>query len=258
MRSLILMIQFMTRYPVPVRVDFTSEYFVQGMQWMPVIGFLVGLPAAFAYWVLMPLIGAEPSTFLAVALLIVVTGGLHLDGIADSADGLFSYRPKEKILLIMRDPTIGTNGVIAIVLTILAKFIFLKQLPALEGACLLCCAPVLGRLACVWHSAVSGYARESSGMGAFVDRVGLAEALRATLSSLLLVTVLLFLTSLTLGKLVLFVLILHGTAIAVAILFACYLKGVIGGITGDTIGATIELSEIASFFLFFFFWSVAL
>ena len=160
MRSLILMIQFMTRYPIPLEIEFTAERFVRGMKWMPLVGLLVALPAAGALYLLDSLLGREIGALAAVIVLILVTGGLHLDGIADTADGLFSYRSRERMLAIMRDSTLGTNGVTAIVLSVLVKFVLVKNIPATGAICAVLAAPVLGRMALTWHSAVARYARE--------------------------------------------------------------------------------------------------
>lgn len=73
MASLILMIQFMTRYPVPGAIPFSAEYFVQGMKWMPVVGLLVGLPAALVMLLAPPFLGAGLIAFSAVFLLILFT-----------------------------------------------------------------------------------------------------------------------------------------------------------------------------------------
>ena len=126
MKALILMIQFMTRYPIPLQIDFTAERFVQGMKWMPLVGLLAALPAVAGYALADAWLGRDVAAIVAVILLITVTGGLYLDGIADAADGLFSYRSRERMLEIMRDSTLGANGVIALVLTILLKYILLQ------------------------------------------------------------------------------------------------------------------------------------
>ena len=254
MSSLLLMIQFMTRYPVPLQIEFTVDRFVQGMKWMPIVGFLVGLPAAVILYLCSPYFGVEVSSFLALVVLITVTGGLHLDGMGDTADGLFSYRPRERVLEIMRDSTLGTNGVVAVVLTILLKFITLKNIPFAGGMTALFCAPILSRMAITWHAAVATYAREQSGMGEFTDRVGLPQALTATVCSLVLTSLVLSFTDMSLASVIWSLTILHGIAIALAVSFAFYLQYRIGGITGDTIGATIELSEMLSFLFFLLAW----
>ncbi|WP_319586953.1 adenosylcobinamide-GDP ribazoletransferase [uncultured Desulfobulbus sp.] len=258
MRALILMIQFMTRYPIPVQVEFTAERFVQGMKWMPLVGLLAALPAAAGYLLVDALLGRELAAMVAVIGLITVTGGLHLDGIADTADGLFSYRSRERMLEIMRDSTLGTNGVIALVLTILLKYILLQTIPGTGGVPAVLITPVLGRVALTWHSAAARYAREERGIGDYVNQTGLAQAAAATLMSLFLVTSILFLWGVHPSLVPLVVLILHLPPILLAVLFAAYLKRRLGGITGDTIGASIELAEILSFLVFLLVWKFLL
>jgi adenosylcobinamide-GDP ribazoletransferase len=258
MQALILMIQFMTRYPIPVHVDFTAARFVQGMKWMPLVGLLAALPAAGGFMLADGLIGREMAAIVAVILLIAVTGGLHLDGIADTADGLFSYRSRERMLEIMRDSTLGTNGVIAVVLAIVLKWTLLQTIPGNGGVPALLLAPVLGRTALVWHSAAARYAREESGIGDYVNQTGWVQAAAATAFSLVLVAGILLLWGVRPGLVPQMILILHLPPIGLAVGFAAYLKWRLGGITGDTIGATIELAELLSFFVLLLVWKFAL
>jgi adenosylcobinamide-GDP ribazoletransferase len=258
MKALLLMIQFMTRYPISARVEFTAERFVQGMTWMPLVGLLIGLPAAAGFALADCWLGRELAALIAVILLIVVTGGLHLDGIADTADGLFSYRSRERMLEIMRESTLGTNGVTAIVLAILVRYVVVQAIPA-EGASLaVLVAPILGRMALTWHAAVAPYARQERGIGDFVDQTGLPQAASATLFSLFLVTALLALWGLRPVLVLPLALLLHLPPIGLVVLFAAALKRRLGGITGDTIGASIELAELLSLFLFLLLWKFLL
>ncbi len=254
MRSLILMIQFMTRYPIPIQIEFTAARFVQGMKWMPLVGMLVALPAAIGFGIADIFLGREVASIVAVILLITVTGGLHLDGIADTADGLFSYRSRERMLAIMRDSTLGTNGVIAVVLTVLLKYILLHNIPGSGPVPAVLATPILGRVALTWHSAVARYARDEPGIGDYVNQTGPYQAVSATLLSLFLVAALLWLWGMTLVHVALVTVILHLSAILSAVLFAAYVKHRLGGITGDTIGASIEVAEILSLLVFLFVW----
>lgn len=258
MKALILMIQFMTRYPIPVTIEFTAEHFVQGMKWMPLVGLLAALPAAAGFMLANRLLGGEIGAIVAVIALILITGGLHLDGIADTADGLFSYRSRERMLEIMRDSTLGTNGVIAIVLTVFLKYLLLHNIPTGGAALAVLVTPVLGRMALVWHSAVARYAREERGIGDYVNQTGLTQAAAATLISLFLVSGILLLWGVAPGLVPLVVFILHVPAILLAMLFAFYLKKRLGGITGDTLGATVELAEITTFLVFLIVWKYLL
>ncbi len=258
MQSLVLMIQFMTRYPIPVTIEFTAERFVQGMKWMPLVGLLAALPATIAFQVADRLLGAELGAIVAVMVLILITGGLHLDGIADTADGLFCYRSRERMLEIMRDSTLGANGVIAIVLTVFLKYLLLHNIPIRGAALAVLVTPVLGRMALVWHSAVARYAREERGIGDYVNQTGLKQATAATCVSLGLVAGMLALWGLEPRLVAMMVILLHVPTILLAVLFAFYLKRRLGGITGDTIGATVELAEINAFLVFLLVWKYLL
>lgn len=254
MRSLILMIQFMTRYPVPMAIDFTADHFVRGMKWMPLVGLLVALPAAGGFALADWLLNRDLAALAAVILLIGATGGMHLDGLADTADGLFSYRSPERMLAIMRDSTLGANGVIAVVLAILLKFLLLRAIAADGVVPALLVAPVLGRMALVWHSAPARYAREESGMGEYVNQTGWAQAGAATALSLVLVGVVLAGAGVRPGAVLWLTVMLHLPPIALAAGFAAYVGRRLGGITGDTVGASIELSELLSLLTSFLAW----
>ena len=258
LRAFILMLQFMTRYPIPLHIDFTAEHFVQGMKWMPLVGLLAALPAAAGFWAAHVVFGQEVAAVVAVLLLITVTGGLHLDGIADTADGLFSYRSRERMLEIMRDSTLGTNGVIAVVLTILLKYILLHNIPGNMAVLTVLLTPVLGRVALTWHSAVAQYARVERGIGDYVNQTGLLQAGAATLLSLILIAAILALWGFDGLPIVVMLVALHLPPICLAVCFALYLKRRLGGITGDTIGASIEMAEILSLFVFLLIWKYCL
>lgn len=118
--------------------------------------------------------------------------------------------------------------------------------------------PVLGRMALTWHAAVARYAREERGIGDFVNQTGLTQAVAATLLSLVIVIFLLLLWDIPLAMILPVAVLLHLPAIAVAVCFAAYLTWRLGGITGDTIGATIELAEMLSLFVSFLLWKYLL
>lgn len=259
MPSLFLMIRFLTRWPLPeswFHADFSEDNFVRGMKWLPLVGLLVGLPAALWLCFAGTILPHDNlfGPFCAVALLIWASGGLHLDGLADTADALFANRSREKTLAIMRDSAVGAGGVIAIVLDILGKCFLVADLTAAGSSetavVALLAAPVCGRMALVWHAAAAPYARNEPGLGAFVNRVAYRHALAAS--------------GMALALLVPFFLVLWGYGafrpgllallvlcpVVLALLFARYLAKRLGGITGDTMGATIELAELTTLFIF--------
>ncbi len=258
MKSLILMIQFMTRFPIPLSVEFTVDHFVQGMKWMPLVGLLAGLPGALVFTLADTWLSRDLAALFSVIMLITVTGGLHLDGIADTADGLFSYRSRERMLEIMRDSTLGTNGVIALSLTILLKVTLLADIPGQGALFAVLATPVLGRTALTWHSASARYAREVRGIGDYVNQMGISQALAATALSFGLILLLLALFGIRGAIIPAVAMLLLLPSIALATGFAVYLKKRLGGITGDTIGASIELSEMLSYLVILLVWKFLL
>ncbi|MDU5948969.1 MAG: adenosylcobinamide-GDP ribazoletransferase, partial [Paenibacillus macerans] len=120
--------QFLTRFPVRAELDFTPELLRRSVRYYPLVGAAVGLSvwaaAVLSAWLLPPL----PAAVLALIVWVWVTGGLHLDGWMDTADGLLSYRPREKMLEIMKDSRVGAMGVLACVLLLMLKASLLASL----------------------------------------------------------------------------------------------------------------------------------
>ncbi|MGN7170564.1 adenosylcobinamide-GDP ribazoletransferase [Paenibacillus cellulositrophicus] len=113
--------QFLTRFPVKMTLDYTPELFRRSTRFYPLVGLAVGLTVwiggAAASYLLPPL----PAAVLMLILWVGLTGGLHLDGWMDTADGLLSYRSRERMLEIMKDSRVGAMGVMACVLLLLLK-----------------------------------------------------------------------------------------------------------------------------------------
>nr|WP_246623598.1 adenosylcobinamide-GDP ribazoletransferase [Sphingomonas colocasiae] len=117
--------QFLTRLPTP-RVTADEAAFAASMRWFPAAGLVIGGLVAGAAWVgglVDPWIGA----LLALALWVSVTGALHLDGLSDLADaGGAAHKDRERLLAVLADPHVGSLGVVAIVLQLVAKLVLLR------------------------------------------------------------------------------------------------------------------------------------
>jgi adenosylcobinamide-GDP ribazoletransferase len=166
--------------------------------------------------------------------LIAVTGGLHMDGLADTADGFFSARKRERMLEIMRDSRIGAMGVLAILFTVGLKVAALSSLASPERMAILILMPLAGRSAIVLMITILSYARCGGGLASIflVWRTRWAPGVAM---------IILFGASLGLGQ---------SLCPAIAAMIAagliigyCFKK--IGGFTGDTLGAVSELTEVA-------------
>ena len=239
MKSILLMITFFTRIPIRYNYEYNEDDFIRGIKFLPLIGLLIGVlmyvPVFFQNVICRPAI-----SLLTWVIYICITGGLHIDGLADTFDGLFSNRDKERILEIMRDSRIGTFGVLGILLLIIWNLVFTSYIDLRY----IILVPVVGRSAAVLSASISQYAREGQGMGkAFIENCGTKEAISAVIFSYLFAFLFLRLKAL---------IILTITYLAVFIT-TNDIKRKIGGMTGDTIGFIIEFSQGIFIFVLYLF-----
>ncbi|QPJ63037.1 MAG: adenosylcobinamide-GDP ribazoletransferase [Candidatus Nitronauta litoralis] len=203
----------------------------------PIVGVLIGLfifgVDQFATDFLFP----EVRGLFVVALLAVLSGGLHLDGLADSADGLLSHRSREEMLTIMHDPRIGTMGVLALVFCLTFKWVALISLSAPETKYWILAAPAIARVALVAGLVIYPHAKSEGGThSTFYQKGKWLLLFLAWLPFLIL-----FLNDLGSGVAGLVVFI------SVFYLFNQFVVGKLGGITGDTLGALCEIMETCIF-----------
>jgi adenosylcobinamide-GDP ribazoletransferase len=175
------------------------------------------------------------TSVLAVILMIAASGALHIDGLADTADGFFSARPRDRILAIMKDSRSGPMGVVAIVCVVVLKIALIASVAGPWRWWVLLLTPLAGRCAFLVHFALLPYVRPEGGLaGIFHRNRSRGHALWA-LAVLLIVG---YLTGGVPG------LIAGGCAFLTALLLAAYSFRRIGGLTGDTLGAACELTEL--------------
>lgn len=232
-------LQFMTRIPVPSRwtQGLEMQQYVRGIVGFPVIGLIVGAIAGAVFVALSPWCGVPLAALAYVLALALVTGAFHLDGLADTCDGVFSARKREKMLEIMRDSRLGTNGGLALIFIVTAKVLAVSEL-ALRGTSMLAvltAASVAGRSAIVLLMYRQRYAREGQGLGnLYIGRVRGTEALITLAGGAVLTGML--------GHW--FALRAFAVTLVVVWLMGRYLRRRLGGQTGDTMGAAEELGEL--------------
>ena len=233
-KPLILTLQLLTRIPVPIKIEVTEAQLGRSALFYPVVGLLLGALIYFVAWVL-----PEQNTLLNAALLttlwIGLTGALHIDGLADSADAwVGGMGDSQRTLDIMKDPNCGPMGVTTILVVVLLKFTALYTLLQQGHLLPLLLIPMLGRAQILLLLLTTPYVRKQ-GMGS-----DLAMYLPRTLAWLVLLISFLgwgyFMQQS--GLIVLLTLLL------MFVLFRQVLMRRIGGTTGDTIGALVELSEL--------------
>lgn len=236
--SFLAALRFLTIVPLSWRCEQDGRFFVSSLAWFPVIGLLIGLACAALISCLMPFFPPSVLAMAAIVLLAAISGCLHLDGLADSGDGLLSSRPRERILEIMRDSHTGAMGVIAIVVVLLGKYAALSYLASLGGPTLiatLVVMPLAGRCVIVLTMACLPYAREGEGLGRLFYSPSSRWA--ALWAFALLVGVL----SCSGWRMSLAVLV---AVLTTVLLFSLWCRARIGGATGDTLGAVCELTEM--------------
>lgn len=232
----LLAVQFLTRLPVTVKGEVNDKKMARSMSWFALVGLLLGALGAGVHYLASLVFPLLVSNFLTLAFLILITGNLHGDGLMDTADGFFCGRSQERMLEIMRDSLVGSHGVMAGILDILGKFVLLGQMPpGMQGMALIL-ALSLGRWSQVYGAALFSYARSGGGVANFTSHVGYGELL---FNSVTVIALSLFI--LNLKGLILLGAVLAGTA-----LLQLYATKKIGGITGDTLGATNECVELLS------------
>lgn len=243
MRSLIIALQFLTRIRLFKNLSASEEEYAKAIKYFPVIGLLLGFILMLLYNVGINYLDSFALAVLLVVAEIILTGGLHLDGLMDSCDALFSGRERERKLEIMKDSRVGAMGVLGLVCLLLVKLALLTEIPYSRMYFALLLMPVLSRWAAVYAIVLFPYAREE-GLGASFNSNKVSDLLIASLFSLILFCLLIprLFYYLSLPLLLVTVVVLSER-----------INAQLGGQTGDTYGMIIEISEIA-----WLFWLVLL
>lgn len=241
--------QLLTRIPVPVQIPFTPDVLARSVAAYPLVGTVCGLLTAGAGWLLQEAVPPMPAAVLTLLAWIMLSGGLHLDGLMDTADGVLSHRSRERMLEIMKDSRVGAMGVLAAVIVLLLKFSLLAELlgvntpdsmaPHIVAACM------WSRLWMAASMVIWPNARGNEGLGGMFAGV---RGRHIAASSLVHVVVLLCVyaafgysaaeagLSLAIGAVL---------TLLVGGLCGWWLSRKLGGLTGDTYGAMNELLEAA-------------
>jgi len=240
---------FLTRLPVgggsgrdpvaghPASEAVTADDLARSVIFFPVVGLVLGLVVAGVGWLhVVGILPASIAAALVVVALALLTGGLHLDGVADLFDGLAGGRgERERTLRIMRDSRVGAAGALALVLVVSLKLAALRELLERRELLALVAFPAVARWAVIPQLAFFGYARPE-GLG----RVFRGRIARTPLAAQ---SILLAAAAVRLG---------HGlglevvAALVVSLGMGTWLDRRLGGLTGDVYGATIELCETAA------------
>jgi len=231
-KKFLIALQFLTILPIKIKSKIRKEDFGKSLLFFPVVGALIGLVLTLALFLLKFLPTLVIGAFILI-LSIVITGGIHLDGFADTCDGFYGNKPKEKILEIMRDSRIGVMGVIGIISILLLKFNLIVSIPQGILWKILIAMAVFGRWSQTAACYISNYVRPEGKAKCFIEYADKNEFFMGTFF-----TIALFLLLMGLKGVILLIF-----SLVPVLLFINYTKKKIGGMTGDTIGAASEIAE---------------
>ena len=234
MRLFLIAFQFLTIVPLPFAVRCEEEDLGRSMTYFPLVGLVLGALLAGADFLLAPLLPRPVGDLVLIALLSVVTGGLHLDGLSDVCDGLAARGSRERFLAVMKDSRVGAVGAMALVLGLGLKYQALLAVPLPYKRAVLLFFPLAARFAQVQLTVGAKRARNDGLGSAFIGGAGLMQ----------------FVLSYT-CTLAAAYLLLGMNGIYCALFLYLLTWGIkswshkrLGGITGDVIGCASELNEI--------------
>ena len=237
--SFLVATQFLTRLPVTPVEEFSTGRLAASAVFFPLVGLLIGAGGVVLHLILSPYANGSVVVMVILIYLVAVTGGLHEDALADAADGFGGGWEREQVLAIMRDSRIGSFGAVAVVLSLLGRFVFLTNLPAQRFSGYLLAGQVLSRwttlpLAYFLPAARTG----NSQAGPLAQKIAVGSLLVGTILAAAIVGI--FLKQRTAWLLM--------VAVGVVVLTGAYYHRRIGGVTGDCLGATMQITELAVYF----------
>ncbi|NMM63207.1 adenosylcobinamide-GDP ribazoletransferase [Clostridium sp. P21] len=232
--SFLLIIQFFTRIPVNMNLPCEMQDFKRGSVFLPIIGLIIGTIQWIVYKAFVNILPVDVTVVLVILVGVIVTGGFHIDGLGDTFDGFFAFKGNEKIIEIMKDSRIGTYACIATIMNFLFRYSLLTYI-APKMSIVIILSPTISRF-CTVFIAFIGNTAKSTGTGNFlISNVGKKQLFISLI--------------MTLGVLSLiiswkYVVILMISGVIFTFMFNLFCKSKIGGLTGDTLGASNELNEI--------------
>lgn len=243
MKRFVGILQFLTRIPINIDIGL-DEDFHKGLIYFPFVGLVLGILYYSAGYLSLLVFNHGITAVIILLCSVVLTGALHIDGVGDTFDGLFSCRDKDRMLEIMKDSRLGTNGLLAIVFLLLFKLIFIYYLLESQSLWAIIIMPICGRM----NSALSCYKTTTpreKGMGnIFIGKMSTEMLMTMMGYGIFIIVLILYFLSGAFD----FWLLRHISVLIVSFLlmrffiWSTYKK--IGGITGDILGAICEMAEL--------------
>lgn len=245
LRIFLTAVQFFTRIPVPAWVGHSAQQLDQSARYFPLVGLCVGGLAAAMLWLSALVLPLALAVALSMLSSILVTGAFHEDGLSDFADGMGGGYTRDKILAIMKDSHVGAYGVIAIVFALLIKLLALLALSGTHSlvfvAAAIIAAHTISRLMAVSVMMTQQYVRADDSARArpaaqILSRTSFVIALLTGVAAIALLAIV--------GASIVSVITALACALLLRIFLARQLQKILGGYTGDCLGAVQQITEI--------------
>ncbi|WP_379969815.1 adenosylcobinamide-GDP ribazoletransferase [Ectobacillus sp. sgz5001026] len=243
MKAFLTAVMFLTRIPVP-RIQSSKQDWQKSAIYFPIVGLIIGAILSLASFGIERIFSEAVSAFLIVLLWIWVTGGLHIDGWMDLADGFGSNRSREETLEIMKDSRVGAMGVIAGICLIVGKMIAVYELLHLHLPSILVLSPFYARFLLISAIRLLPYRKEG----------GIGAGLRTYITWLILAIHTLILVGITYLTTGMSGILLFSVTAIITGLFVMKIYKKLNMLTGDCYGALVEFSECVSLFLALAIW----
>ncbi len=250
-RYFLLALGFFTRIPAPSSSNFHADDLNLSAKYFPLIGLFVGMVAAGVFMLAAKFVPSALAILLSMAMTIYLTGALHEDGLADSADGLGGGWDRERILTIMQDSRLGTYGAVALFLMLFAKFQVLHELPVYFLPSILLIGHTFSRLCALYVMANLSYVRAEGKAKPFTAKLSMADLILASLFGILPIPLIYLNFSPFIGHLKDWLLLAGYGLLPVALVWFWWrnkIKKWLGGYTGDCLGAMQQMTELALYF----------
>ncbi|CAM2905842.1 adenosylcobinamide-GDP ribazoletransferase [Clostridium sporogenes] len=235
LNDFLLMIQFFTRIPINKNLQCEKVNFRRGAFFLPVVASIIG---GMEFLIYLGLKNFLPPNVIIVLLLLftaMITGGLHMDGLADTCDGFFSLRDKQRIIEIMKDSRIGSYGTIALIIDLLLKYELLYSLVLKGYSIAIVLAPIIGRISILFLCLSKRTAKKNGSGNIFIGNMSKPIIFSITI-------IILMISTYFLGVKATITPFIGVLLITYLVYLLCLNK--INGLTGDTLGACNELGEI--------------
>ena len=251
-KNFINAVQFLTIFTVRKKQELDEGDLARSMIYFPAVGFLIGFLLINVDKAMSFVLPQTISNALLVIILVVMTRAIHVDGLADTLDGIMGGRDPQSRLAIMRDSRLGTAGAVGILFLLLLKYLCFNNLYESEKVSALLTAPMLARWSQTMMVFNAEYGRENGMAKAFVGHLRAGSLVVASVLAIGLSVFVVVRTDVHSAALVLSLLC---GVVALTFIGKKYFNSRLGGVTGDTIGAVSELNEVLVLLLFVVFSS---